>query len=403
MNFLKIGISRLTFMYVFLAVLVGLIVGAIDALFGRGLILITSFRQSHAPYLLPLLALAGLVIIFLYQKLGKESSKGMGLIFEAGNHARESIPKRLIPLGMFSTWLSHLFGASVGREGFAVQIGGTIGHWFGQKLSSHDSQKILLITGMAAGFSGLFQTPLAATFFAIEILMLGKIEYMALFPAMIAAFVASTTSHWLGLEKFTYNLHPHLQWTPLNFIKIVVVALCFGLVGRAFALGLHYLKGKIQAMLPNPYLRIALLGLLLSVALITFYQGRYAGLGTNLISEVFGSGTIYSYDWLMKLLLTILSLAAGFQGGEVTPLFTIGATLGVTLGGFLGLPIPLMAAAGYVAVFASATNAYFAPLFIGAEVFGYASLPYLLPIVTIAYLLNGNSSIYAQEKLDENL
>lgn len=156
MNFFKLGISRVQILYVFLAIVMGLIIGGVDALFGRGLIYITSFRDTHALYLIPFLGLSGLLIVFIYRRYGKESQKGMGLIFEAGNHGRKEIPKRLIPLIVFSTWLSHLFGASVGREGVAVQIGGVIGHTIGKKLSTEEAAKILLITGMAAGFAGLF-------------------------------------------------------------------------------------------------------------------------------------------------------------------------------------------------------------------------------------------------------
>lgn len=400
MNFFKITISRATLLSLFLAVIIGGIVGAVDALFGRVLIAITAFRDNHAVYLLPFLAVAGLVIIYLYQHFGKESQKGMGLIFEAGNHGRKELPKRLVPLIIFSTWLSHLFGASVGREGVAVQIGGVIGHTFGKWLSDKEAQKILLITGMAAGFAGLFQTPIAAAFFAIEILMLGKIEYRALMPALLGAYVASGTSHWLGLEKFSFLVSTKITLDPLNLVKLLLVAICFGLVGRLFAQSLAYLKKRFAEKMSNPYQRIFIMGLILSAALLFIHLDRYAGLGTNLIALSFNGGQIHTYDWLLKLVFTVLTIAAGFQGGEVTPLFAIGSTLGATLALLLGLPVELMAAAGYVSIFSAATNSYFGPIFIAAEVFGFGSVQYILPIMTIAYVLNGNQSIYAQEVLN---
>ena len=187
------------------AILMGILVGALDALFGEVLILITQFRGQHIAVLLPFLAVAGLTIVYVYQKFGKNSSKGMGLIFSAANRQDEEIPKRLVPLVIGGTWLTHLFGGSAGREGVAVQIGATVGHTFGKKLPFQDSKKILLIAGMAAGFAGLFQTPIAATFFALEVLMVGVIEYRALFPAALSAFVASYTSHLLGLENFRWT------------------------------------------------------------------------------------------------------------------------------------------------------------------------------------------------------
>ena len=397
MKNIKIGISRWAVLYAVLALVIGVIIGAVDALFGRGLIYITETRDAHPMYFLPFLALAGLLIVYVYQRFGKDSQKGMGLIFEAGNKGREDIPKRLVPLIIFSTWLSHLFGASVGREGVAVQIGATIGHTVGGKLSSKEAQKVLLITGMAAGFAGLFQTPIAATFFAIEILMVGKIEYIALFPALVGSYAASATSHALGLEKFSFAVNTDLNVDPLVLLKLLVVAICFGLVGRIFAQGLAFMKTYMASKLTNPYRRILLMGLILSLGLIFIHLDRYAGLGTNLISMSFNGEHINAYDWLLKLLFTVL---AGFQGGEVTPLFAIGASLGATLALLLGLPVGLVAAAGYVSVFSSATNSYFASIFIAAEVFGFGTVQYILPIVTIAYILNGNASIYAQGKLN---
>lgn len=400
MENVRIGISKGAIFYTFLALVIGLLVGTVDALFGRGLLFITEIRDAHPLYFLPFLALAGLVIVYTYQHIGKESQKGMGLIFEAGNKGRKDIPKRLVPLIIFSTWLSHLFGASVGREGVAVQIGATIGHTLGGKLASKEAQKVLLITGMAAGFAGLFQTPIAATFFAIEILMVGKIEYSALFPALVASYVASTTSHALGLEKFSFAVNTDLNVDAITLLKLLVVALCFGLVGRLFAQGLSFMKSYMMLKLSNPYRRILIVGLMLSLGLIFIHLDRYAGLGTNLISMSFDGQPINGYDWILKLLFTVLSISAGFQGGEVTPLFAIGASLGTSLALLLGLPVGLIAAAGYVSVFSAATNSYFASIFIAAEVFGYGSVPYILPLVTIAYILNGNASIYAQGKLN---
>lgn len=400
MNFFKLGISRVQILYVFLAIVMGLIIGGVDALFGRGLIYITSFRDAHALYLIPFLGLSGLLIVFIYRRYGKESQKGMGLIFEAGNHGRKEIPKRLIPLIVFSTWLSHLFGASVGREGVAVQIGGVIGHTIGKKLSTEEAAKISLITGMAAGFAGLFQTPIAASFFAIEILMLGKIEYQALMPALVASYVASETSHYLGLEKFSFHISSSIQIEPVTLLKLLFVAICFGLVGRLFAVSLAFMKAKVAKKIENPYQRILLLGIVLSIGLLLLHLDRYAGLGTNLIAQSFHGGAINGYDWLLKLIFTVLSISAGFQGGEVTPLFAIGSSLGVTLALWLGLPVELIAAAGYVSIFSAATNSYFGPIFIAAEVFGFGSVQYILPIMTIAYVINGNASIYAQEVLN---
>ena len=382
-----------------IAVLIGIIVGVIDTVFGKVLIEITSFRDENALKLIPFLSIAGVVIIYLYSKFGKNSIKGMTLVFQRANDEGESIPKRLVPLIILTTWVTHLFGGSAGREGVAVQIGATVADVAGSKLKIKNAKKIMIITGMAAGFAGLFQTPIAASFFAVEVLTAGVLEYNALLTAMIAAFTASFTSHTLGLEKFSFALNSSIDINVQFIIKMALIGIIFGIVGGAFA---HFLsKGKkiLQSKFENPIKKIFVIGLFLSVVLLILYKGRYSGLGTNLISNSFNGSVIYSYDWLFKFLLTIITLSAGFQGGEVTPLFSIGSSLGVVLALILGLPIEFVAALGYAAVFGSATNTFLAPIFIGAEVFGFNYLPYFFVICTISYMFNGNKSIYTAQKL----
>lgn len=389
--------------YGLLAVIVGIIVGAIDTLFGKVLITLTTIRESNILILLPFLPIVGMIITVSYLKYGKNSNKGMGLIFSAGFNEEEVIPKRLVPFIMISTWLTHLFGGSAGREGVAVQIGGTVAHTIGRKINIKDSKSVMLITGMAAGFSGLFQTPIAAVFFALELLISGFLEYKALLPAIIGAYTASYTSHYLGLEKFSVDLNEIMEFTQ-NFsvyfiLKLVVIGIIFGITGGLFAHLLNVVKTYFNNKIQNPILKILILGCILSIFLLILHKGRYSGLGTNIIEASFSGQTVYYYDWIMKFLFTILTLSAGFQGGEVTPLFTIGSSLGVVLASLLGLPTPLIAALGYAAVFGSATNTLIAPIFIGAEVFGYDYLPYFFIVTVIAYVFNGNKSIYSGQKL----
>ena len=196
-----------------LSVLIGAIVGIIDTCFGKVLISITELRDKNPLRLLPFLPVAGVLIIYTYNKIGKESVKGMTLIFETGHGKVETIPKRLVPLTIISTWITHLFGGSAGREGVAVQIGATVSHTIGRWINIKNSKKIFIVTGMAAGFGGLFQTPVAAVFFAIEVLTAGILEYDALFTSFIAAFTASTVSSLLGLEKFTVLLNIDVNYT----------------------------------------------------------------------------------------------------------------------------------------------------------------------------------------------
>ena len=379
-------------------IIIGFIVGIIDTIFGRGLIWIGDIRKEYLYYFVPFLALAGLLIVFIYQKFAGKTGKGMGLIFEVGHGTEREIPLRLVPILTVATWITHLFGGSAGREGVAVQLGATFSHRFNKYFNFPDKSKVFLVTGMAAGFGGLFQTPIAALFFGLEVLALGNLQLYALLPAVVAAFTASWTSSFLGLEKFTHIVNTTLSITPTTFVKFAVLGVIFGFAGNLFVYLQSFLKKFAAEKIKNPYYRIFIIGIFLSIILLLLHEGRYTGLGTNLIENSFSGEQIFGYDWILKLLLTTLTLAAGFQGGEVTPLFSIGASLGVVIGIFFGLPIEFVAAAGYISVFGSATNTLLAPIFIGGEVFGFNNLPFFVIIVIFAYLVNRKISTYGLQK-----
>ncbi|HFU4456005.1 TPA: chloride channel protein [Streptococcus suis] len=378
------------------SILIGLVAGLVTTFFGKSLLTFGNIRSTYFNYLIPFLALAGLLIVFVYQKWGREVQAGMSLVFKTGQGENVHISPVLIPLIICTTWLSHLFGASVGREGVAVQLGASLSHWLQKQGFTHLSKDMITKIGMAAGFAGLFQTPLAASFFAIEVLIVGQYAWTSLPYCLVAAFTASTTSHLLGLEKFSYTISSFsIQFT--DSFKWILVALCFGFIGNLFAWFLAQAKNISTRWLPNPYIKVAIMGIGLSILLFYFHQGRYAGLGTNLIDVSLAGEQIFAYDWLLKLLLTCLCLAAGFQGGEVTPLFAIGASSGAVLAGLLGLPTELVAALGYCAVFGTATNTLLAPIFISYEVFGTNILPYAIPVLAIAYLINRKQTIYGMQ------
>ena len=347
----------------------------------------------------PFLPIAGLVITAMYYAFSKASLKGMKLVFEAGQQKTDSIPLLLIPLVMIGTWLTHLFGGSAGREGVAVQIGATLSHAIGRKLKFPENGRLMLVIGMAAGFGGLFQTPLSAAFFAIEVIVIGKMDYEALLPALASAYTAAFTSHSLGLEKFSVAIKDTINLSGTKtIISVICLGIIFGLAGRLFSFSLSRLKTFMGEKIVNQFIRIGAMAIPLAALLFAVHGSRYSGLGTNLISAGFTGQTIYGYDWILKLLFTIFTLAIGFQGGEVTPLFSIGTSLGVILGGLFGLPPMLCAALGYAAVFGSATNTLIAPIMIGLEVFGGADMVLFVVVCAVAYGVNGDLSIYAQEK-----
>ena len=379
----------------------GAAVGLIEALFCRLLLKVTAVRVAHLFWCLPFLAMAGLVIVAVNQKFGGRGKGGMSLIFDVAYEEETELPLRMIPLAMLSTALTHLFGGSAGREGVAVQIGATLSHALGHRFHLPKDSRIMLITGMAAGFGGLFQTPFAAVFFSMEVIVAGKMQYHALLPALIASYTAAFTSHMLGLEKFYVPLQDAVKISDGSIaVRLVVLGIIFGLTGRLFSFLLAQLKKFFGENLKNPYVRIGVISIPLALILLLLYNGRYSGLGTNLISAAFSDGNIYTYDWILKLLLTVLTLAIGFQGGEVTPLFSIGASLGIVLGEILGLSQVHCAALGYAAVFAGATNTLFAPVLIGLEVFGSNDMIPFFIVCMIAYLVNGNKSIYGAQEVN---
>ena len=193
-------------------------------------------------------------------------------------------------------------------------------------------------------------------------------------------------------------LSDHLSFSGSLILKFLIVGITFGMVGCVFSYALRKAKYLLAKWFKNPFTRILVIGILISTLSLLLWGGRYSGLGTNLVQMSFSGDVIYSWDFLLKVFFTVLTLGAGFQGGEVTPLFAIGATLGVVLASLLGLPLPLIAALGYAAVFGSATNTLLAPILIGGEIFGFSYLPYFIIVCTIAYLTNGNRSIYPLQK-----
>lgn len=382
------------------SLLIGLAAGLVTSIFGQGILFVTSIRQNQAPWLLFLLPLAGLIIRYAYREWGGHAGKGMGLVFEVGQKKRKKIPKRLLPFAILATWVSHLFGASVGREGVAVQLGAGLGNIIHRYFKLPFSSRTYLIIGMAAGFAGLFQTPWAASIFALEILIVGRIEWKALVPSLLAAQTASITSKVTGLESFQLHLANLLDWSPLTLVKYLLLGLFFALVGNLFAYLLKASKAYLQGWMGESVFRYLILATILTACLYLLWDGRYTGLGSNLILAALKDQPLYAYDWLFKLLLTSFSLAIGFQGGEVTPVFAMGAAAGAFMGAVLGLPVTLAAALGYVAVFGAATNTSWAAFIMSFELFGYHNWPLFLLVVILASRILPQQSIYGQQEFE---
>lgn len=393
------------FIYSAIAILIGIVVGIITGIFGRTLYAIREFREVYILYLLPFLPLAGYTIVWLYEKFSYESVNGLSIVFKTGLGERKQIPKLLVPLIIIATLLTNLFGASAGREGAAVQIGSSTGYALGQRFKLAPDKSMFIVIGLAAGFAGLFRTPLGATFFALEVIIAGIMMYEALVPTLLASYTAYFVSGLFGLQRMRFSINKNvdtnyiinLDWTFI--LKLFLLALIFGVVGVLFSHTLRFFKKKLKKYFPDSKKKMLYMSILLAVLIFILHAGRYAGAGDNLLYEVYHHGTIYWYDWAFKLLLTTLTLAIGFHGGEVVPLFSIGSALGYVIAPLIGLPPSFVAALGLVAVFSSATNTMIAPILLAVEVFGPEYIMYFMVICCLSYAFHSHRSIYsAQER-----
>jgi len=420
--------------FVVIGITLGTIIGALTACFGDISDRLSALRDTNPLYFIPALALGGAAIAFAYKKWGKWTERGMDQVFAVGLNKESDFPLVAIPMAAVSTWITQLFGGSAGREGAAMQIGSALSYNISKKLPFENAAHIMLVTGMAAGFAGIFQAPMAATAFALEVLLVGHLELSALLPAAAAAFTACKVSSMLGFHKFSVDLNSVLDASGFSasiftnegtldgklLLKLALMGILFGFVGGGFAKLLGLSQNFFAKKFPNTIKRIAIMGAGISVLLLVFFQGRYAGLGTNLLDMSFGvagnadvignvagdaanvvgtAAGIHGYDWIIKFAVTILTLSAGFIGGVVTPLFAIGATFGIFVAGMFGVPLPLAAALGFAAVFASASNTLWAPILIAGEIFGFNCLPAFFIVCTVAYICNGGQSIYKQKKI----
>lgn len=375
------------------AFIIGILSGFITFIFGIGINLISKFIILAFPYNLVLLPLVGFLTIGLRDRKFDQVANSMPRIFKATKQDSE-LSILIVPFQLITTWLAHLAGASVGREGVAVQLGATTANYIATK-AEVVSRKDVTRIGMAAGFAGLFGTPLAATVFSFEVTRNRKPKAKYLLATLIATLTANFVSATLGLNHF----HVETKFVVFDVRQIILFmfsVICFVIVGHLFAIGLKKAKVYYQQINMPEHLKIIVFSIIGALLIWLLNDGRYMSLGTNIIDDAFFSPTnIHVFDFLFKSLLTIYFVAIGFQGGEVTPLFAIGSSLGIVLSYYFALPFQIVAAIGYAFTFGGATNGYIASAILAIEVFGLAVAPYALLALVIALIIrNDKHSIY---------
>ena len=383
--------------WLLLASLTGVVVGACSSVFARALTYVTRIRGEY-PWVILTLPLAGLVIVFLYQKIGKED-RGTNQVLSF-IRSKDEVPFRAAPLIFISTILTHLAGGSAGREGAAIQLGGSIGNQLGRWIHlDEEDRHVIVMCGMSGAFAAVFGTPMAAAVFAMEVVSVGIMYYAALLPCVISALIASGFAASFGIHPESFHVSGVVKLTMESGLKMGVVALACGAVSILFCVALGEAEKMYRRWLKNPYLRVAAAGLLVIAVTLLLGTTDYLGAGNNLIEQAVEAGQARPWDFLLKLLLTAVTMRAGFRGGEIVPSFCIGATLGCVLGQLLGLSPSLCAAAGMAALFCGVTNCPITSILIAFELFGFEGVAFYLIAVAVSYAVSGYYSLYKDQTI----
>lgn len=378
------------------ACLIGGIMGVVGSGFHYAIDWGTSLRQTHR-WLVCLLPVAGLIIVASYHITKMEDDRGTEFVLASVREGK-ALRFRTAPLIFLGTVLTHLTGGSAGREGAALQLGGCISGSLGRLLRLDDKdERVITMCGMAAGFSALFGTPLSAAVFAMEVESIGVMYYAALVPCVLSALIANLISSLLGVASTAYTLTSVPGFSPVVFLQVIGLGVLCGALASLFCRAMR-LGGKLYAKLSNPYLRVALGGVLVAGLSLLEGSGDYNGAGMQVISAAL-AGHAVPWAFVLKILFTVLTLGAGFKGGEIVPCFFVGATFGCVVAPLMGMDAGFGAALGMVAVFCGVTNSPMTSILLGYELFGGQGVALMALCAAVSYLLSGYSGLYKEQKI----
>lgn len=383
--------------WIIFAIIVGAIVGLCGTAFYFALSLVTVLRTQNT-WLIFLLPLGGLGIVAMYRFLHNEKDTGTNLVISA-IHSDDELPLRMAPLIFVSTLITHLFGGSAGREGAALQMGGSIGNALGKLFHFDDKDKhVMIMCGMSAAFSALFGTPMAAAILPMEMVSVGVMYYIALVPCVISSLVAHGIAYSFDVSNEMFIIRSIPKFGIMTSIEISVLAILCALVSILFCVLLHKSEDLYKRFFTNPYIRVIAGGCIIIVLTLLVGNQDYNGTGINIIEHCI-NGTVRPEAFLLKMIFTALTLGAGYKGGEIVPSFFTGAAFGCLFGNLLGFSPTLCTAVGMTAVFCGVTNCPITSLLISFELFGYDGMPYFLLATALSYMLSGYFGLYRSQKI----
>lgn len=383
--------------WVIFSILVGLIVGLCGTAFCYGLIGATNIRLAH-PWLIFLLPVGGLVIVGLYHILQNEKDTGTNLVISA-IHSGDKLPFKMAPLIFISTIITHLFGGSAGREGAALQMGGSLGNSIGKLFRFDDKDRnVMIMCGMSAAFSALFGTPMAAAIFSMEMISVGVMYYNALVPCVISSLVAHGVADYFGVTNEFFLIESIPKFGLKTAIEISILAALCALVSILFCVSIHGAERLYKKFFKNPFIRVFAGGVFIIIATLLVGNQTYNGTGMNIIAQCI-EGTVKPETFILKILFTALTLSAGYKGGEIVPSFCTGAAFGCLFGNLLGFSPTLCTAVGMTSVFCGVTNCPISSLLISFELFGYDGMPYFLLAISFSYMMSGYFGLYRSQRI----